>query len=77
MKYSAEFYTRSRRLYHLSATDHCVNLVGVVGFEPTTLAPQRPGSTTELHPDERSESTAFFSLRGSPDQASSTGCITF
>ncbi len=26
-------------------------LVGVVGFEPTTLAPQRPGSTTELHPD--------------------------
>ena len=27
-------------------------VVGVVGFEPTTLAPQRPGSTTELHPEQ-------------------------
>ena len=25
-------------------------MVGVVGFEPTTLTPQRSGSTTELHP---------------------------
>lgn len=26
-------------------------MVGVVGFEPTTLNPQSSGSTTELHPD--------------------------
>ena len=26
-------------------------MVGVVGFEPTTLNPQSSGSTTALHPD--------------------------
>ncbi len=32
-------------------------VVGVVGFEPTTLTPQRSGSTTELHPVGREVTT--------------------